>query len=433
MAATVVLLAVTACSSASRSQPSSTVGVVQPSTASTASTTSTTQPSAAVQGWAQDMRALGDGVRRIHPNPFWRQSEDEFDAALAAAPEQLAMMSVTDATAFVMRLMAGFDGHTGVYLSEAGFHLYALHLYGFGDDIAVVGAPDPALFGATVVSIDGTPIADAVAAVRPWSPYDNAATIDLVVPLLLMTPEVLHAAGVVDDVAVPHFVVRLANGTEHTLEPAQLTWDEFVDQIDPTPVGMGQIESIPSMARISEPFWTEVVGSAIVLHDNAIVRSSGTTNISTVADEIDGALSSGAANRLVVDLRFNPGGDTDEYAPLLRVLTTNPALQRPGSLVVLIGKQTFSAAVLLATELGQQTGAVFIGEPTGGSPNLYANPRPLKLPNSGIVVEVSSHYFELGGPDDRRDAVAPDVPVALTLDDLLAGRDPVLDAALSLA
>ena len=82
--------------------------------------------------------------------------------------------------------------------------------------------------------------------------------------------------------------------------------------------------------------------------------------------------------------------------------------------------------------MDKQTKAVFIGEPTGGSPNLYANPRPLELPNSKIVVNVSSKYFEVGGPDDHRDAIEPDIAVTTSLDDLLAGRDPVLDAALAL-
>ena len=75
---------------------------------------------------------------------------------------------------------------------------------------------------------------------------------------------------------------------------------------------------------------------------------------------------------------------------------------------------------------------MLIGEPTGGRPNLYANPRPLELPNSGIVVNVSSKYFQAGGIDDDREAIEPDIAVAATLADLLAGRDPVLDTALAL-
>ena len=414
------------------SRPAATIAPTTPVTTAAADPTSTTRPALDVVRWTDDMQALGAGIRRIHPNPFWRQSETEFDASLVAAPSYLATLGDSDARAAVMRLTAKIDGHSGVYLAEAGFHLYAVHLYAFGDDIDIVAASDPALFGAKVLSIDGMPIAAAVRAVAPYSPYDNPSTIELVVPTLLATPEVLHAAGVIDDVNAPHYIVRLVDGTERAIDPEQLSWAEFASRIDPRPIGMTKIVSMPALARVDEPFWTTVLDGAstggaqtMYLQYNEVVRQSGSRSIDQLADDIDTTLSSGSVTRLVVDLRYNPGGNDLTYPALLHVVTTHQALSRPGSLVVLIGRQTFSAAVLFATELDKQTNAVFIGEPTGGSPNVYANPRPLKLPNSGIVVEVSSKYFEVGGAADHRDAIVPDIAATSNLDDLLTGRDPV--------
>jgi hypothetical protein len=449
-AVVIAFSALSGCASAAGGSPPSTVDVTSLAATIPATTrpeltvapeaTSTTEVDTAVSRWTEDMQALGDGLRRIHPNPFWRQSEAEFDASLAAAPGHLAVLDDSDASAEVMRLTARIDGHTGVYLAEAGFHLYAIHLYAFGDDIDIIGATDPSLFGATVLSIDGMPTASAAEAVTPYSPFDNSATVELVVPALLATPEVLHAAGVIADVNAPNYLVRLIDGTERTIEPEQLSWDEFAADIDPRPIGMAKISSIPSLARVDEPFWSTVLdstspdgGQTLYLQYNEVVRHSGSTSIEQFADEIDTMLSGGSFTRLVVDLRYNPGGNNNTYPPLLRVLTTNPALSRPDSLVVIIGRQTFSAGVLFATELDDQTNAVFIGEPTGGSPNVYANPRPLKLPNSGIIVEVSSEYFEIGGAGDHRDAIVPDIAATSNLEDLLAGRDPVLEAAVALA
>ncbi len=48
------------------------------------------------------------------------------------------------------------------------------------------------------------------------------------------------------------------------------------------------------------------------------------------------------------------------------------------------------------------------------------------------VVRVSSIYWDVGGAGDDREWIAPDVPVALGVSDLLAGRDPVLEAAIDL-
>ncbi len=385
-----------------------------------------------VAAWAEDMRALQEDVQRVHPDPFWRQPEAEFDEWLAAAPEYLASLAEGDATAEVMRLTARIDGHTGVYPPEVGFHLYGLHLYDFDGDIDVIGAEDPSLIGATVQRIGDASIAEAIAAVTPYASYDNASTILDVVPMLLVTPEVLHAAGVVEDVAAPQFVLRLADGSERTLDPEQFTWAEYGTRVDTSPIGLAMRAAPPSLARIDEPFWTEVMGPTMYLQYNSVVSHSDTITLAEIAQRIDAALTSGEVDRLVVDLRYNPGGNDRTYAPLLTVLTDNPALERRGSLVVIIGRQTFSAAVLFATDLDHMTGVVFVGESTGGRPNLYGSVRPQTLPNSRIVVEVASKYYEFGGPDDVRDSIQPDVPATQTLADLLAGADPVLEVALQL-
>ena len=99
-------------------------------------------------------------------------------------------------------------------------------------------------------------------------------------------------------------------------------------------------------------------------------------------------------------------------------------------LVVITGRNTFSAASLFAAHLERDTDAVFVGEPMGGSPNLYGNPRDFTLPYSGIVVGVATQWFVGSTPGDPRLTIEPDVPVALTSADYFAGRDPALDAAM---
>ena len=98
---------------------------------------------------------------------------------------------------------------------------------------------------------------------------------------------------------------------------------------------------------------------------------------------------------------------------------------------MIIGRQTFSAGVLLATELDLQAkSVVFVGEPTGGSPNLYANVRPVNLTSSGIKVNVSSRFFDFASPDDPRPWIAPDIAVELSSPDYFASFDAVLQAAI---
>jgi hypothetical protein len=53
----------------------------------------------------------------------------------------------------------------------------------------------------------------------------------------------------------------------------------------------------------------------------------------------------------------------------------------------------------------------------------------LKLPHSGLEIQYSTEYFRLMKDSDP-DALYPDIAAPRTLADILAGRDPALDAAL---
>ena len=92
---------------------------------------------------------------------------------------------------------------------------------------------------------------------------------------------------------------------------------------------------------------------------------------------------------------------------------------------MLIGRNTFSAAANFATEVEKNTGALFAGEAMGGSPNLYGDAQPTDLPYGAQKVYVASRYWQFSAADDPRLTIQPDILVALSSADYLAGRDPV--------
>jgi C-terminal processing protease CtpA/Prc len=129
----------------------------------------------------------------------------------------------------------------------------------------------------------------------------------------------------------------------------------------------------------------------------------------------------------IVDLRNNPGGNNTTYDPLLSVLRDAPGL------TVLTSRTTFSAAANLIAELEREAEPLLVGEPTGGSPNIYGDPVDIQLPETGLTAHVAGVWWELAGADDGRLEFYPDVSVGLVSADLFAGRDPVLTAALGRA
>ena len=186
-----------------------------------------------------------------------------------------------------------------------------------------------------------------------------------------------------------------------------------------------------SQSRRNEPFWWTTIGDALYFQYNAVVTTtSDDETLASVVDQVRASLASGGVERVIVDLRHNNGGDNRTYGPLLQLLQ-DPGVDRAGRLLVIIGRQTFSAGTNFATELDQLTSAVFVGEPTGGRPNLYADVRPVELPSSGITVQVSSHFYVKSTPTDDRPWIPPDIPVELSSADYFAHRDAILDAALA--
>ena len=69
----------------------------------------------------------------------------------------------------------------------------------------------------------------------------------------------------------------------------------------------------------------------------------------------------------------------------------------------------------------------------GGSPNLYGDVRPTRLPygvHGPIDVYVATRYWVKSTADDPRITIQPDIAVPFSSGDWLAGRDPVLEAAI---
>ena len=115
-------------------------------------------------------------------------------------------------------------------------------------------------------------------------------------------------------------------------------------------------------------------------------------------------------NRLVIDLRWNEGGNTFLTMPLLHRL-----IAYPGPVFVIIGRHTLSAAQNLSTFIANHTTALFIGEPTGSSPNFVGETAPFDLPYSRFQVNVSDLYWQSSWPMDHRTWLPPDVSHAADL------------------
>jgi len=100
----------------------------------------------------------------------------------------------------------------------------------------------------------------------------------------------------------------------------------------------------------------------------------------------------------------------------------------PGARLRQAASQDVMTAGRWALDLKKGTGAIFVGEPTGGKPNHYGEVQVMRLPESGLPLSYSTKYFQVVEGDPA--SIFPDLVAEQAFADYRSKSDPALDAAL---
>ena len=380
--------------------------------------------------WEQDVTYLAAQLTRLHPDPFTQVSADAFAAQTQALIDQIPTATDAEIILGMAALTAAIgDGHTALDLDVPEvFHAFPLMLAWYADDLVVVGADAEYAdaLGRRVTQIGSQDPAAALAAVTRWIAHDNRQQLLQRSTRLLTTPEVLAAAGILPDAKQGHFVLENVAGQVIELDVPAVRADAGagVTVYDALKTGLPLRAQNPD-----RNYWYTYLPESQTLYFHYFRCADDPTQpFAAFNQEMFAFVDQNPVARVVVDLRYNGGGDSSILQPFVDAIRDRADLNRPRGLYVLIGRQTFSSALMNAVELKTRTAAILLGEPTGGKPNHFGEVRAFGLPNSGLRVQYSTRRFTTM-PGNDADALAPDLAYPITWADLLAGRDPALDAA----
>lgn len=455
-AALVVASLVAACASSTPASPSTTAtasgSAVSPSAsipAASASQSRTASPSPSLtvaEGRIADLAYLVARLKAIHPNPFLDTGEADFMARVARIEERASTMTDVGFVVAVMDLMGHRerDGHSGAWaMAQPGtlVRAWPIWLWDFPDGLRIVAARAPYedLVGARVVKVGHAAVAEARTAVEPLVPRDNASSLRFNLPIYLTLPGVLEQRGILD-AGDPGLTLELLDGSTREVTPEALPMETVRDWVFGAYGGLFP-ESLPPDAdgpaylrHRDLEFWSETLRdpAAIYVGYNGVTRmNSAGRSLGDLATSLLTAAAADPDLPVVVDLRNNGGGDNNTFGPLRSSVETI-AKDDPGRVSLITGRSTFSAAGNFVTDLmvgPQRAGIRLVGEAPGGGLDMYGDVDVVTLPVSGIVVLISARYHERAPGDDRL-ALTPDRPAEVTWPDYVAGRDPVLEAAL---
>jgi tetratricopeptide (TPR) repeat protein len=406
------------------------------------------------EAWQEDLGFLAHRVSEQHPNPWHHVTREEFEAAVSRLHGRIPALGYPQILVGFMQIVALLgpgDGHSRVRLEPPFIRaLYPLRLWWFSDGLYVRSASPEFvnLVGKRVLWIGGSKVDEAAERLRAAAAGDNEFQQQLSIPALMLMPEVMWGAGIAEESNRLNIVVEDALGGQSSAVLTPLTLPEGAHQL-PTlghdPLWMGAPAEWPTMwlpgeeapLYLSDPdnwYWDRYLAEASTqyVQFNVVGDKEDGESVDAFVERVLDAAERNGADKLVLDIRFNGGGNNFLARPIWHRLVGSDRWNQPGRLFVITGRRTFSAAQNLATILEEHTQAVFVGEPTGGSPNHYGDARAFRLPNSQLRVSVSTLYWQDGMPWDDRPWVPPDLAAELSAEDLRQNRDPALDAILAL-
>jgi len=323
-----------------------------------------------------------------------------------------------------------------------------VHLGLFANGLYVIAAPaDQArLLRRRVIAINGRPWQQVRAAYARYQGGEPGFR-DQFVPLFMETPALLAAAGLGSDPAT--LMLTLDSGRRR--RPESVAVAAWLTPFEGEQAFLGYpplLDAAGLLAPDARPLYLLEPERAFRLAfpaeiDGAYIQLKATRGL-----EIDAFLTAALAElgarrprNIVVDLRFNMGGDLNVTRAFMRML---PRLVADGGrLYAITSGRTFSAAISSLGYLKEAAGErlTIVGEPIGDRLEFWAEGDLITLPGLGAVMLYAAerHNYITGCPEPDchraiRDhpihvtSLQPDLPTPLSFADFLAGRDPAMDA-----
>jgi hypothetical protein len=373
--------------------------------------------------WHEDLADFARELPRRHANAFYALSRGAFDAEVAALDAKIATANSDEVFVGLQKIAKSIgDGHTGV-VAPKDRRVMPLKVGRFGSDFRIV-ATGPGLeraFGARLVKIGGMPIGEVWQRVMTLTSSDELMELRTGEALIYLTRGyALHGLGVTADRT--HAVYSLE-------DDAGQDFDFDVTGLLPGQDAHLQAPGEDRALRFMQKDATFACDTPA--NSNAVYCVwRGYEDLDKFANQMFALVKASNAQKLILDMRDNGGGDnTVGYGEIIKPLLTHVDLNRKGHLYVLVGAETFSAAMNNAAQFQDETNAILVGETIGERPNSYQEPRQFRLPNSHLVVRASTLYYTFRKKGEN--AVHPDKEIIPTWDDVKAGRDPVLDWTLA--
>jgi hypothetical protein len=378
--------------------------------------------------WIQDIDFLYKELPKRHKNLYFNISEVDFFESIQALKRNVPRLEDYEIKLAITKIIASFgDAHTSVNMSA--YYLLPVEFYWFSFGIYAVTTlkEDESMLYKKLTHIDGMEIEKVIEILSTIISHENHSFLKSLLPKYLPAIEQLYGLKIAHSVDGITFTFENEKGNSESCFVKSYPFKESIYKLQCDKITINETTLPLYRKNQNRHYWQEYIEASKTLYFSYnACREMDSESVLNFGNRLMEFIEIGIVEKLVLDLRNNTGGDSTLLDPFIAALKKCKRINQTGKLFIIIGRDTFSSALLNAYTLINLRSAILVGEPSGGKPNCYGEVQRFTLKHSGLVVCYSTKYYAII-EDDHLPSLFPEIEKVLTIENYLKNEDPCLD------
>lgn len=370
--------------------------------------------------WIEDIEFLKKELPKKHKNLFFYKSKEEFNEDMDRLVKNISNYTDQEIKGEIVRIIVSInDSHTSVSFNYS--KVYPVKFFEFEDGIYLI---DGSLkykdyWGKKLLAINGYTVEEGKEMLRPYIAKDNESMIKNEFTKAIKSFNLLAFSGITDSEEITY---TFTDGqiTVKPLSYKEINNTQFISEcylIDDFPI---------SQQKAHDKYWFEYMKNENVVY----IKYNACSNMERYSfkeftQEVFKEVDKNNPDKLIIDLRDNGGGNSMIFNSFFKAIKERKDINKEGRIYVIIGRKTFSSAVLNTMKLRNKTNAILVGEATAGQPNSFGEVKEIYLSNTNTHVYYSSSYFKT--TNEVIDSIYPDKEIILKSSSFFEGKDDFLE------
>lgn len=374
--------------------------------------------------WVKDIEYLSKQLPKKHKNLFFTLKEEEFNKEIEKLKELVPKINDNEVKVGIYKILANVkDGHTSAYLDYD--KIYPINLYWFKEGMYVINTIHEYkhIMNCKLIKINGKSIDKVEEEVAKAISYENNAELKNMIPRFITKPDILNGLKIIDNTEKITFTFEDSQNKIVNVDIKEMKYNDINKNLV---IDNYNDKNIPLyMKNKNKEYWFEYLEDKNILYFkyNSCMEMKDKP-FKEFSKELLEVLDKNNVKKLVVDMRDNGGGNSSILESFIKEVKKRD-INNKKRLFVIVGRKTFSSAILNSIDFRNETNAIFLGEPTGGKPNHYGEVKFIKLPNTKMEVSYSTKYFT--SSKDDTPSFMPDEIIEPSIPDFLNKKDSIME------